>query len=109
MRRVLDLPASTPRDPSQELGEEFKRQVFETGQLPRQIPTPPALIPKDNLNPQEEADRLRQAIAAYKASPTGPVAPHRVFGPLTKEEWDSLQLIHCAHHLSFAVPTQTKD
>ena len=47
---------------------------------------------------------LRAAIAYYKASP-GPVIPHHIFGPLTKAEWDQLQLIHLAHHLSFAVPT----
>ena len=35
----------------------------------------------------------------------GPAIPHRIFGPLTREEWHRLQLIHCAHHLSFAVPT----
>ena len=46
---------------------------------------------------------LRAAIAHYRASP-GPVIPHRIFGPLTKDEWDRLQLIHLAHHLSFAVP-----
>ena len=45
----------------------------------------------------------RQAIAHYKASP-GPVIQHLFFGPLSKAEWDRLQLIHCAHHLSFAIP-----
>ncbi len=103
MRRVVDLPASTPHDPSQLLGEEKKRQVFETGMIPEGLPAPPAVIAMEFRGEREEAEGLRQAIAYYKASP-GPVVPHRLFGPLTKTEWDQLQLIHFAHHLSFAVP-----
>ena len=50
-----------------------------------------------------EAAGLRAAIAHYKAS-NGPVIPHRIFGSLTKAEWDRIQCHYCAHHLSFAVP-----
>jgi hypothetical protein len=103
MRRVVDLPASTPSDPSQWVGDERKREVLETGLLPEGLPGPPELMPVDTSDARQEAEGLRQAIAHYKASP-GPVIPHRLFGPLTKEEWDRLQLIHVAHHLSFAVP-----
>jgi hypothetical protein len=104
MRRVVDLPASTPHDPSKWVGEERKRQVIESGLLQEGLPAPPEILPSGTLDAREEADGLRQAIAHYKVSP-GPVIPHRLFGPLTKEEWDRLQLIHLAHHLSFAVPT----
>lgn len=105
MRRVVDLPASTPIDPSQWVGEDRKRAVLESGQLPEGIPAPPAVVPSEALDDREEAEGLRQAIAYFRAS-AGPVVPHRVFGPLTKEEWDRLQLIHLAHHLSFAVPKE---
>lgn len=101
MRRVVDLPASTPSDPSKWVPEEKKREVLESGLLPEGIPGPPEIMPPDSLDAREEAEGLRQAIAHYKAS-SGPVIPHRVFGPLTKDEWDRLQLIHAAHHLSFA-------
>jgi hypothetical protein len=67
------------------------------------VPGPPEIMPTDTLGAREEAEGLRAAIAHYQASP-GPVVAHRIFGPLTKAEWDRLQLIHCAHHLSFAVP-----
>lgn len=103
MLRVVDLPASTPRDLTQEVGEERKRQVLESGMLPESLPAPPLLLPGDSLDVHEEVERLRQTIAHYKAS-GGPQAPHRLFGPLTKDEWNRLQCIHCAHHLSFAVP-----
>ena len=104
MRRVVDLPASTPHDPSQWVGEEQKQKVLESGMLTEGLPGPPEIMPTDTRSDREEADGLRLAIAHYKAS-SGPVIPHRLFGPLTKAEWDRLQLIHVAHHLSFAVPT----
>jgi Protein of unknown function (DUF1569) len=75
MRRVVDLPASTPHDASQWVGEKRKRQFFESGLVPKGIPASPP-----------------------------PVAPHRPFGFLTREEWDRFHCIHCAHHLGFAVP-----
>jgi hypothetical protein len=103
MRRVVDLPESTPSDSSQRVGDEAKRRVFETGMLPEGMSAPQLIVPVETRSEREEAEGLRQAIAYYQTS-AGPVIPHRFFGPLTKAEWDRLQLIHCAHHLSFAVP-----
>ena len=60
-------------------------------------------MPPDGLDGREEAEGLRLALAHFLASP-GPVIPHRLFGPLSRPEWHQLQLIHLAHHLSFAVP-----
>ncbi len=105
MRRVVDLPASTPHDPSKWVGEDQKRQVLESGMIPEGLPGPTEIMPTETIGELEEADRLRQTIAYYRASP-GPVIPHRIFGPLSKEEWDRLQLIHLAHHLSFAIPVE---
>jgi hypothetical protein len=106
MRRVVDLPASTPQDPSKWVGEDRKRQVFESRRLPEGLPGPPEIMPTETLGEREEAERLRQTIAYYKAS-AGPAIPHRIFGPLSKDEWDRIQLIHFAHHLSFAVPVES--
>ncbi len=106
MRRVVDLPATTPQDPSQWVGEDQKRQVLESGMLPEGIQGPQEVMPAVVLGEREEAAGLRSAIAHYKAS-GGPVIPHRRFGPLTRAEWDRLQLIHCAHHLSFVIPKAT--
>jgi hypothetical protein len=105
MRRVVDLPASTPHDPSLLVGDEKKRQVFESGMIPEGLPGPAEVMPSETLGEHEEAEGLRQAIAHYKAS-AGPVIAHRLFGPLSKAEWDRLQLIHVAHHLSFALPVE---
>jgi hypothetical protein len=103
MRRVVDLPASTPVDPSQWVSEEEKREVLESGTIGEGIPTLAILLPHSGLSERDEAEGLRAAIAHYMTS-SGPVIPHRIFGPLTKPEWDRLQCVHCAHHLSFAIP-----
>src|ERR1700734_1125298 len=33
-----------------------------------------------------------------------PPFPHPFFGPLTKQQWNDLVLVHAAHHLSFLIP-----
>jgi hypothetical protein len=104
LRRAVDMPASRPSDPSKWIGEERKREVFASGRLAEGIQGPPEIMPAETQDDREEAEGLRQAIAHYRASLTGPVASHRLFGPLTKDEWERLSLIHIAHHLSFAVP-----
>lgn len=104
MRRAVDLPASTTFDPALRVSDEQKRRVFETGQLPEALPGPPEIMPGEVGDARAEADGLREAIAYFHASPTGPQAPHRFFGPMSRDEWEQLQRIHCAHHLSFVVP-----
>lgn len=46
--------------------------------------------------------RLRAALARMDSSP--PTTPNVVFGPMTHEEWRSLQCRHCELHLSFLHP-----
>jgi hypothetical protein len=103
MRRVVDLPASTPVDPTLRLSDEATQAVFASGTIPEGMAAPDPVLPPEGLDAATEAEGLRAAIAYYQASP-GPVAPHRFFGPLNRDQWDRLQAVHCAHHLSFAVP-----
>src|SRR3954447_10541362 len=77
MRRVVDLPASTPHDRSKWVPEEQKRQVLESGMLPEGLPGPPEIMPEGTLGEREEAEGLRRAIDHYKAS-AGLVIPHRI-------------------------------
>ena len=59
MRRVVDLPASTPQDPSLWVGDERKRQVLESGTLPEGLPGPPEVMPVETL------DERRRGRSAY--------------------------------------------
>ena len=103
LRRVVDLPATTPFDTSLWVSEEKKREVLGSGLIPEGLPAPAEVVSEESFDPAEQAEELRRAIAHFKAS-SGPVIPHRFLGPLTKAEWDQIQLAHLAHHLSFAVP-----
>ena len=105
LRRVVDLPATAPQDPSLWVSAEKKRVVLESGVLPVGLPAPEGVVPDatEEFDAAVEAEGLRQALAHYQAS-SGPVIPHRFLGPLSKAEWDRVQLVHLAHHLSFAVP-----
>ena len=105
LRRHVDLPATTRFDPSDRVSEGQKRRMLEDGILPEGIPGPPGVVPGETRGEREEAEGLRAAIAHYRASP-GPAIAHRIFGPLTREEWDRFELVHLAHHLSFVRPRE---
>ena len=63
--------------------EAQKMEVVESGLIPEGLPATPVVLPAETPGEREEAERLRPAIAHYKASP-GPVIPHRRFGPLSE-------------------------
>lgn len=109
IRLAVDTPATTRHDPALQFPQEKIDQVFESGKLPEGLPRPAAAsstLPEP-INVQDAANLLRDAIAYYAASP-GPASGHRFLGPLSKDQWDRLQRIHCAHHLSFAIPSQAE-
>jgi hypothetical protein len=47
--------------------------------------------------------RLKAAAERFKTY-TGDIVPSPLFGKMTKDEAEKLQLVHSAHHLSFLVP-----
>lgn len=101
--RAVDAPADTRHDPSLLLPAERTAEIFATERLPEGLPLPAAMAEPEPVAPEEGASRLRSALEHYREK-GGPVAPHRIFGPLSKERWDRLVCMHCAHHLSFAIP-----
>ena len=46
---------------------------------------------------------LRTSVERLKAH-EGAIVPSPLFGPMTKDEAVRMQVVHCAHHLSFLVP-----
>jgi len=47
---------------------------------------------------------LEQAIARFRN--TTDLKPHAVFGPMSREQWDLLQMRHGEMHLSFVLPAE---
>jgi hypothetical protein len=48
-------------------------------------------------------ERLRRAVARFRDH-VGRFHASPLFGELDRATWEQLQLVHCAHHLSFLLP-----
>lgn len=79
------------------------RKVLETGTMPAGGQTMPATVPAATADTAEMVQRLKTVIERHKVHP-GPWHPSPLFGQLSAEDGRRLQLIHCAHHLSFLIP-----
>ena len=86
------------------MGKMIKRKVFASGQIQSGI--------KLEAHPSQAGSRrTRRGGSSPRLHPhfpgaAGPVAVHPFFGPLTHAEWCRLHTIHCAHHLSFVLPSE---
>ena len=80
------------------------KRVLSTGRMRENVQIPDEFRPKSGLDDRAEAEALRAAIPLFLAANFTP-ADHPFFGPLTFEQWNQLHRIHCAHHLSFVIPT----
>ena len=86
-------------------GRIAKKHVFRTGSMPEGVKIPAlSLVPPDSVDDRAEAEALRSTIRLFLDAP-GPLGKHPLFGALSDEEWRRFHCIHCAHHLSFALPT----
>lgn len=85
------------------VGRSMFRKVVGRGNLPAGQPTMAATVHAAGGDAAVAADRLRDAAARFAAF-AGPIRPSPLFGRMTKDEATQLQLVHCAHHLSFLVP-----
>jgi hypothetical protein len=85
------------------IGRVVKKKILGERRIQTGIKTAESLVPKPGLDDRAEAEALRASIAYYLTH-AGPKAPHPFFGRMTGDEWGQLHCVHCAHHLSFALP-----
>jgi hypothetical protein len=71
--------------------------------MPRGVRVKAAYLPPPGLDAEDEAERLANAIERF-ASFEGPFDEHPLLGRLTRSDWQRFHCLHCAHHLSFAIP-----
>lgn len=69
-------------------------------------PTLRETIPPPDEDEAEAVERLRETVQRFK-SHRGPFQSSPLFGDLDRETAMRLQILHCAHHLSFLVPRKT--
>jgi hypothetical protein len=83
-------------------GKRMLRSILENGFKPGG-PTVPASVSASGGDESAAVAKLRDAVARFE-NHSGPLHPSPLFGDLDKATATKLQLVHCAHHLSFLVP-----
>jgi Protein of unknown function (DUF1569) len=85
------------------VGRKKLKSYLASGKFPPGKPTIPQTVFKPGGNEKEGVARLRKA-AKWLNDHAGDIYPSPLFGRMTKDEAVGMQLVHCAHHLSFLVP-----
>ena len=91
-----------PNTAEQDARRPVLAQILANGTLPTKIEAPAQALPPAKA----DDSMIATAIAALRKwdSYSGDIAPHRLFGHLTRNEARRLNLVHAAHHLSYLVP-----
>src|SRR5213075_3152284 len=85
------------------IGAAALRLMLISRRIPRGMPLPRAYRPREGLDAHSEAQAFRAAVERF-ASSHEPLAMHPLVGRCSRERWERYHCIHCAHHLSFAIP-----
>jgi Protein of unknown function (DUF1569) len=84
-------------------GPKKLKQYIADRSFPAGAPTDPKSVPTADSDDRGAVEQLKLAAMRLK-NHTGVILPSPMFGPMDKETAVKLQLVHCAHHLSFLVP-----
>ncbi|MGB7156718.1 MAG: DUF1569 domain-containing protein [Tepidisphaeraceae bacterium] len=92
-----------PDSPEQAKNKPRIPGILAEGRLPEGIKAPEPMQPPADCS-DEAIDSFIATMKKFKTF-AGPIAPHRIFGHLKDADARRLNLIHCAHHLSYLTPT----
>ncbi len=68
------------------------------------LPTAPETVPKaDELSDQQGVDQLQQVVERAKTF-AGDLHPSPLFGPMDRDTWLKVSLLHAEHHLGYLEP-----
>jgi hypothetical protein len=85
------------------VGPLILKRIYRERRMKAGIKVPQWWLPGPTHDESAAVNQLRREISEFQALATTP-HPHPFFGPMTKQQWNDLVLIHAAHHLSFLVP-----
>lgn len=74
-----------------------------TKRFPAGKPTMPQTVTSPGGDAAKAVADLRTSVGRLKAHDRA-IVPSPLFGPMSKDEAVQMQLVHCAHHLSFLLP-----
>jgi hypothetical protein len=102
------VPTKLPWPVRRLFGPVACRLSFWLGWIPPGIRVPRVYLPRPGLEAAREADALRIALERFGRF-TGRLDEHPLLGRLSPAQWEHFHCLHCAHHLSFAVPTDRSE
>jgi Protein of unknown function (DUF1569) len=85
------------------IGPMILERILRQRRMKAGIKVPQWWLPGPGHDESAAVEQFRSEAAAFQAMTTPPF-PHPFFGPLTKQQWNDLVLIHAAHHLGFLIP-----
>ncbi|MCY2981482.1 MAG: DUF1569 domain-containing protein [Planctomycetota bacterium] len=85
-------------------GKSLYKKFVRDQRMATGAPTIPTTVYPASDSSAKSVERLLKAIDRLSAH-RGPIHPSPLFGQLSYDELVALQLAHCAHHLSFLVPS----
>jgi hypothetical protein len=91
-----------PTTPEQAARRDQLEHLLASGRLPDGQSAPDFMMPPSDCG-DDAIDAFLARLEQFKDFP-GPIAPHRIFGHLDDATARQLNLIHCAHHLSYLTP-----
>ena len=77
----------------------LKHLVLYVFPFPRNVQAPPDMLTSVPQEFDADRQRLLERIGRIAATPNAPGPEHPIFGPLSNDEWNSLQWKHIDHHL----------
>jgi hypothetical protein len=87
------------------MGKGMGRRMVESGTMKAGLPTAPASVFPAGGDAGPAVETYRKTVERWKGH-TGTLYPSPLFGAQPREQWDRMQLVHAAHHLSFLIPKQ---
>ena len=84
------------------VGPKKLQAYLKDGSFPPGKPTAPQTVQAAGGDAKAAIENMKRSVERLKAH-TGAIIPSPFFGPMSKDQCVRLQLVHCAHHLSFLV------
>ena len=82
----------------------FFWRILKTRAMPEGLKATEFVTPKSGLDLRAEVEALRAAVRLFKAH-AGPFPDNPFVGRMPRDTVEQFHCIHCAHHLSFALPS----
>jgi len=85
------------------VGPMILKRILQQRRMKAGIKVPKWWLPGPSHDETAAVDQFRSQVSEFQGMTSTPFA-HPFFGPLTKQQWNDLALIHAAHHLGFLIP-----